>query len=68
MLANTRDKEIKTMTKMEMVKKIEELQELETFMEEIKAEVDTIKDSLKNEMLERDTEELTAGTIVTMIS
>ena len=49
------------MTKMEMVKAIEELQELETFMEEIKAEADTIRDSLKNEMLERDTEELTAG-------
>ncbi len=49
------------MTKQEMVKAIEELQELETFMEEIKAEADTIRDSLKNEMLERDTEELTAG-------
>ena len=49
------------MTKMEMVKAIEELQELETFMDEIKAEADTIRDSLKNEMLERDTEELTAG-------
>ena len=49
------------MTKMEMVKAIEELQELESFMDEIKAEADTIRDSLKNEMLERDTEELEAG-------
>ena len=49
------------MTKMEMVKAIEELQELESFMDEIKAEADTIRDSLKAEMLERDTEELTAG-------
>ena len=49
------------MTKMEMVKKIEELQELETFMEEIKAEADTIRDNLKAEMLDRDTEELQAG-------
>lgn len=49
------------MTKAEMIKAIEDLQELETFMEEIKAEADTIRDSLKAEMLERDTEELTAG-------
>lgn len=49
------------MTKNEMIKKIEELQELETFIEEIKAEAETIKDSIKAEMLERDTEELAAG-------
>ena len=30
-------------------------------LERIKAEADTIRDSLKNEMLERDTEELAAG-------
>lgn len=52
------------MTRMEMVKKIEELQELETFMDEIKAEADTIRDSLKAEMIERDTEELTAGAYI----
>jgi predicted phage-related endonuclease len=60
----TKEKEIKTMTKMEMVKAIEELQELEAFMEEIKAEAETIKDSLKAEMLERDTEELEAGAYI----
>ena len=49
------------MTKNEMIKKIEELQELETFIEEIKAEAETIKDSLKAEMLDRDIEELAAG-------
>ena len=49
------------MTKNEMIKKIEELQELETFIEEIKAEAETIKDSIKAEMLDRDIEELTAG-------
>ena len=38
------------MTKNEMIKKIEELQELETFIEEIKAEAETIKDSIKAEM------------------
>ena len=49
------------MTRTEMIKAIENLQELESFMEEIKAEADTIRDSLKNEMLERNTEELEAG-------
>ena len=49
------------MTKNEMIKKIEELQELETFIEEIKAEAETIKDSIKAEMLDRDIEELPAG-------
>ena len=37
------------------------LQELETFIEEIKAEAETIKDSIKAEMLDRDIEELAAG-------
>ena len=49
------------MTKNEMIKKIEELQELETFIEEIKVEAETIKDSIKAEMLDRDIEELAAG-------
>ena len=49
------------MTKNEMIKKIEYLQELESFMSEIKEEADTIRESIKAEMLERDTEELTAG-------
>ena len=52
------------MTKNEMIKKIEELQELEAFMEEIKAEAETIKDTLKAEMLERGTEELEAGAYI----
>ena len=60
----TKEKEIKTMTKLEMVKAIEELQELEAFMEEIKAEAESIRDSLKAEMLERDTEELEAGAYI----
>ena len=49
------------MSKNELVSKIEALQELETFMEEIKNEAETIRDSIKAEMLERDTEELAAG-------
>ena len=49
------------MSKNELVSKIEALQELESFMEEIKNEAETIRDSIKAEMLDRDTEELTAG-------
>ncbi len=49
------------MSKNELVSKIEALQELESFMEEIKNEAETIRDSIKAEMLERDTEELAAG-------
>ena len=45
----------------EMIKKAEYLQELEGFMEEIKAEADSIRDAIKAEMMERDTEELAAG-------
>ena len=52
------------MTKQELVKKIEELQELETFIEEVKAEAEAIKDSIKAEMLDRDTEELEAGAYI----
>ena len=49
------------MTKTEMIKKIEYLRELEEYMDEIKAEADTIRDAIKEEMLDRDIEELEAG-------
>jgi hypothetical protein len=52
------------MTKAEMVKKIEYLKELENFMDEIKTEADTIRDELKAELSERDTEELIAGNYI----
>lgn len=52
------------MTKAEMIKKIEYLRELEEYMEEIKTEADTIRDAIKAEMLERDTEELEAGAYI----
>ena len=52
------------MTKNEIIKAIEELQELENFMEDIKAEADVIRDNLKAEMLERGTEELEVGTYI----
>lgn len=49
------------MSKNELVAKIEALNEWETVIEEAKAEAEAIRDSIKAEMMERDTEELTAG-------
>ena len=49
------------MTKNETITKIEALNEWEALMEEAKAEVEALRDSIKAEMLERDTEELAAG-------
>lgn len=49
------------MTKSEIITKIEALNEWETLLEEAKAEVDAIRDDLKAEMLNLDTEELAAG-------
>ena len=49
------------MSKNELISKIEALNEWEALMEEAKAEAEAIRDSIKAEMLERDTEELAAG-------
>ena len=54
-------KEIIKMTRNEIITKIEALNEWEALMEEAKAEVEAIRDSIKAEMLDRNTEELTAG-------
>ena len=45
----------------ELISKIEALNEWEALMEEAKAEAEAIRDSIKQEMLNRDTEELEAG-------
>ena len=52
------------MTKAEMIAKIEELNAWETLMEEAKAEADAIRDDLKAEMMERETEELVVGSYI----
>ena len=52
------------MTKAEMIAKIEALNEWEALMEEAKAEADAIRDSLKAEMLERETEELVVDSYI----
>ena len=45
----------------EITTKIEALKELEALIEEAKAEAETIRDEIKTEMLNRNTEELAAG-------
>lgn len=45
----------------ELLNKIEALNEWEALMEEAKAEAKALRDSIKQEMLERDTEELECG-------
>ncbi len=49
------------MSKNELISRIEELNSWEALMEEAKAEAEAIRDSIKAEMMERDSEELTAG-------
>ncbi len=49
------------MSKNELISKIEKLNEWESLIEEARAEAEAIRDSIKQEMLDRDTEELAAG-------
>ena len=49
------------MSTVDMEAKIEQLKELEALIEEAKAEVETLKDEIKEEMLDRNTEELVVG-------
>ena len=45
----------------QITKKIESLLEWEKIMEEAKAEADVLRDEIKQEMVSRDTEEMTVG-------
>lgn len=49
------------MSTTQIAKKIESLLEWEKIMEEAKAEADTLRDEIKQEMVSRNTEELTVG-------
>ncbi|MDD7121903.1 MAG: hypothetical protein PUH81_04345 [Clostridiales bacterium] len=49
------------MSEQMMITKIEELKELEAFIEELKAEADGIRDSIKEQMTADNTEEMTVG-------
>ena len=52
------------MSQNEMISKVEQLREWEAILEEAQAEVDALRDTLKAEMLERDTEELQLGAYI----
>lgn len=52
------------MSTIEITSKVEALRELEALIEEAKAEADSLRDEIKAEMLNRDTEELEAGQYV----
>ena len=49
------------MSNIEITGKIEALKDLESLIEEAKAEAEALRDEIKTEMLNRDTEELEAG-------
>lgn len=49
------------MSTLEITSKIEELQQWEALIEEAKAEAENLRDAIKQEMLNRNTEELEAG-------
>ena len=49
------------MSTIEITGKIEALKDLESLIEEAKAEAEALRDEIKTEMLSRDTEELEAG-------
>ena len=49
------------MSTKEITSKIEALKDLESLIEEAKAEAEALRDEIKSEMLSRDTEELEAG-------
>lgn len=49
------------MSTIEITSKIEALKELESLIEEAKAEAETLRDEIKTEMLNRNTEEMEAG-------
>ena len=49
------------MSTIEITSKIESLKDLESLIEEAKADAEALRDEIKSEMLNRDTEELEAG-------
>ena len=52
------------MSTIEIESKITALRELESLIEEAKAEAESIRDEIKSEMLTRDTEELSVGPFI----
>ena len=57
-------KGVNNMSHNEIVSKIEQLKEWEAILEEAQAEVEALRDCIKEQMLERSTEELQVGTYI----
>lgn len=52
------------MSKQELIAKIEELNQWEALMEEARNEAEALRDAIKAEMLQQDTEEMIIGTYI----
>ena len=52
------------MSRNELINKIEQLKEWEAILEEAQAEVETLRDCIKAQMLAEDTEELAVGAYI----
>ena len=52
------------MSQNEMISKVEQLREWETILEEAQNEVEALRDCIKEQMLERGTEELQVGAYI----
>ena len=52
------------MSRNELIAKIEELNQWEALMEEAKNEAEALRDAIKAEMLQQDTEEMIIGTYI----
>ena len=52
------------MSRNELIAKIEALKEWEALLEEAQAEAEALRDSIKQQMLEEDTEELSVGAYI----
>ena len=52
------------MSKMELIAKIELLNVYEAMIDDLKTEAEAVRDSIKAEMMERETEELIAGSYI----
>ena len=63
-LSNLKLKGERTMSRNELIKRIEYLRELEDMEAEIKAEAEMIRDSLKAEMADREIEEMVVGNYI----
>ena len=58
------EKELHIMSTVEIASKIEELRELESLISEAQSEAEALRDEIKQEMLNRNTEEMEAGQYV----